>query len=157
MRGKPQPRPCCQRTPGITPACAGKTDYAQALPASSEDHPRVCGENPVANKLHDIFRGSPPRVRGKRTDYVLRIEHRRITPACAGKTVPFVKQRKCKEDHPRVCGENWIIARKVTIRPGSPPRVRGKLFCLTPTSPQIGITPACAGKTWKRRTLYKFH
>ena len=30
----------------------------------------------------------------------------RITPACAGKTVPVVIEKHAPEDHPRVCGEN---------------------------------------------------
>ena len=73
----------------------------------------------------------------------------RITPACAGKTVPFVKQRKCKEDHPRVCGENQTCDDLCTHNQGSPPRVRGK-----PRRTEQGvrhgrITPACAGKTYE--------
>ena len=50
-------------------------------------------------------------------------------------------------DHPRVCGENWIIARRVTTQPGSPPRVRGKLVDLYAEYYGNRITPACAGKT----------
>ena len=33
----------------ITPADAGKTDYAQPAFAAEEDHPRGCGENPRSN------------------------------------------------------------------------------------------------------------
>ena len=93
------------------------------------------------------FGGSPPRVRGKLVDLYNEYYGNRITPACAGKTVPFVKQRKCKEDHPRVCGENvkWYFVTHKTI--GSPPRVRGKLVIAIYTHSYGRITPACAGKT----------
>ena len=30
----------------------------------TEDHPRVCGEQPLQELKHAIFVGSPPRVRG---------------------------------------------------------------------------------------------
>ena len=86
-------------------------------------------------------------MRGKLVDLYNEYYGNRITPACAGKTVPFVKQRKCKEDHPRVCGENvkWYFVTHKTI--GSPPRVRGKLVIAIYTHSYGRITPACAGKT----------
>ena len=49
-----------------------------------------------------------------------------ITPACAGKSA--------------VAAENRLLI------PGSPPRVRGKVFKLPKAVKRAGITPACAGK-----------
>ena len=93
-----------------------------------KDHPRVCGENcGLVGSLEETT-GSPPRVRGKLAWMQSGQVFRRITPACAGKTVPFVKQRKCKEDHPRVCGENLVSEPILNLTQGSPPRVRGKHF-----------------------------
>ena len=71
----------------ITPACAGKTQLCRLCPAPFSDHPRVCGENARKERMALYCVGSPPRVRGKRcADCPLR-RPRRITPACAGKTL----------------------------------------------------------------------
>ena len=84
-------------------------------------------------------------------------ENVRITPACAGKTgIQSYGLIKC-QDHPRVCGENYFFLPFTKQHKGSPPRVRGKLDLRMLFRYYDRITPACAGKTWKRRTLYKFH
>ena len=72
-----------------------------------KDHPRVCGEN--AMRPEKIFRdlGSPPRVRGKPPISPAPAPGRRITPACAGKTVLPGAENAVEEDHPRVCRENY--------------------------------------------------
>ena len=36
---------------GITPACAGKTPRISQAACSSQDHPRVCGENRHADTM----------------------------------------------------------------------------------------------------------
>ena len=112
---------------GITPACAGKRVVTVTFPGSPSDHPRVCGEKrrPTAPRTRRL--GSPPRVRGKDVLYVSTGKHKRITPACAGKSTPK-----------RLCPQPAI---------GSPPRVRGKGH---PSGQHTGlyrITPACAGKS----------
>ena len=71
--------------------------------------------------------GSPPRVRGKPRGSGSSFPRIRITPACAGKTNSFIAALKACQDHPRVCGENLCIYQYSRGRPGSPPRVRGKL------------------------------
>ena len=65
VRGKPRSRLCCLRTPGITPACAGKTWFYACIRALRWDHPRVCGENCLGITSRRVRQGSPPRVRGK--------------------------------------------------------------------------------------------
>ena len=52
-----------------------------------------------------------------------------------------------KEDHPRVCGENLETASQKADKLGSPPRVRGKPEATRSDLAELGITPACAGKT----------
>ena len=54
-----------QRCYGITPACAGKSCTYRICYCSNWDHPRVCGEKAVFQRLHLVMLGSPPRVRGK--------------------------------------------------------------------------------------------
>ena len=46
-----------------------------------------------------------------------------------------------------MCGEKFIIETALSIRLGSPPRVRGKAVRLSVRIPFIRITPACAGKS----------
>ena len=92
-------------------------------------------------------RGSPPRVRGKHRDPIKSSGRYRITPACAGKTVKLRDIGHAVEDHPRVCGENGESTSESDRLPGSPPRVRGKLFAPPETLRRFRITPACAGKT----------
>ncbi len=49
---------------GITPACAGNSYPLAIRRQALKDHPRVCGEQNLANARHMITSGSPPRVRG---------------------------------------------------------------------------------------------
>ena len=112
---------------GITPACAGKT---------------YCWLVPVGSRL-----GSPPRVREKLIVLITEKKPVGITPACAGKT-------NFKDiflfngwDHPRVCGKNLLTRRTRNSCPGSPPRVREKHPEIDENTGNVGITPACAGKT----------
>ena len=52
--------------------------------------PRVCGENTRRRAIAWKFWGSPPRMRGKQNGFCGSGTGRGITPACAGKTRPFV-------------------------------------------------------------------
>ena len=110
----------------ITPACAGKTRSVTSVLPSSSDHPRVCGENCSFAFLTSVYFGSPPRVRGKPRSAPVKIQPRRITPACAGKTTGLSEKALSVSDHPRVCGENYKRYGAKVATDGSPPRVRGK-------------------------------
>ena len=91
-----------------------------------------------------------------------------ITPACAGKSFFCLVHIDGKQDHPRVCGEKYTLARArvyvLGITPacagksakstgtgrrctGSPPRVRGKGNLNKRPLEKKRITPACAGKS----------
>ena len=74
-----------------------------------------------------------------------------ITPACAGKTCCGLCPSLWYGDHPRVCGENITTPALHAASAGSPPRVRGKLATLACGYQGGGITPACAGKTARKR------
>ena len=132
---------------GITPACAGKT-YPKISPLQRiEDHPRVCGKNVKHHVLALRNLGSPPRVREKLEIAMLLIKFSRITPACAGKTFPYLHHEYSVWDHPRVCGKNFSSTITSIQSSGSPPRVREKRPHEERGSSMLGITPACAGKT----------
>ena len=86
-------------------------------------------------------------MRGKREEAGLNAIARRITPACAGKTLPEPPLEHLCQDHPRVCGENRKGLKHVSKLVGSPPRVRGKRCFRSSICIEERITPACAGKT----------
>ena len=112
--------------------------------------------------------GSPPLARG--IPFVLRQLKIvvRITPACAGNTVPCLDNLIVIGDHPRLRGEYVIKCHSVSCVKGDHPRLRGEYELLTSlTEPPLGspplargillltntdywvvrITPACAGNT----------
>ena len=106
--------------------------------------------------------GSPPRMRGilqhcEKCGYVHRITPahagyvHRITPAHAGNTDKLASTPILAGDHPRACGEYPMRRIRFPWRLGSPPRMRGILFCFTVSLLPCGITPAHAGNTSPRR------
>ena len=126
MRGKAEWNNEAKEFYGITPAYAGKRHTAKLYPARCGDHPRVCGEKTFSFFSSLRVSGSPPRMRGKETT------------SSSSKTI--------LRDHPRVCGEKALRSCKTFRAAGSPPRMRGKAVHHVHGGPEIGITPAYAGK-----------
>ena len=87
VRGKRRRRAAIRVIKRITPACAGKTQSRRLSGRRPRDHPRVCGENAFTPFSTQIRAGSPPRVRGKPMHALAEAAAKRITPACAGKTL----------------------------------------------------------------------
>ena len=147
MRGKPS-TPLDQRADErITPADAGKTVGRKASAGRFPDHPRGCGENRQDDELREKEIGSPPRMRGKRKQYLGQKNEPRITPADAGKTWDIAFYVGKTQDHPRGCGENSCCTCARSRFAGSPPRMRGKHCVSVYVALKAGITPADAGKT----------
>ena len=96
---------------GITPADAGKTCNSVLWNVYDWDHPRGCGENKRCLSPCEKGGGSPPRMRGKLTQIRVDGVSERITPADAGKTGSSLGNDTPTTDHPRGCGENYIILR----------------------------------------------
>ena len=86
MRGKPSREEVTFFFPRITPADAGKTIKDKKGCYSQQDHPRGCGENLYLQTYRQGRKGSPPRMRGKRSVLIMLMSMRGITPADAGKT-----------------------------------------------------------------------
>ena len=149
VRGKVQEELIAQGADRITPACAGKRQRYNGSVVFSEDHPRVCGEKETRTWWGSEMSGSPPRVRGKVLTQSDTYWQMRITPACAGKRVIANPCSPANEDHPRVCGEKTGQQWLGDVASGSPPRVRGKEYNPNPAKRNTGITPACAGKSWR--------
>ena len=96
---------------------------------------------------HRRSRGSPPRMRGKVIPVHSRSSPPRITPAYAGKSCTVCQRSEDCWDHPRVCGEKTASQVVGLIDRGSPPRMRGKGQAGRKVVVELGITPACAGKS----------
>ena len=139
------------RNTRITPACAGKTQTETSLPCLIRDHPRVCGKNSSMANITPFKPGSPPRVREKQRIKVTVSHADRITPACAGKTACSCNRLARSQDHPRMCGKNNSVTGTINFNVGSPPRVREKPEAIICTNFGYGITPASAGKTFRKR------
>ena len=106
MRGKLYVGVTAGNVRGITPADAGKTAHAAVKLEAGMDHPRGCGENSSSGWPSNAVTGSPPRMRGKPTDFICLLRRHRITPADAGKTCQPQHSNRNHRDHPRGCGEN---------------------------------------------------
>ena len=77
----------------------------------------------------------------------LSMYRQRLIPACAGKTWITGLDRDPNWAHPRVCGENGTPQTGQRVPVGSSPRVRGKRSRPGPSLGNLGLIPACAGKT----------
>ena len=147
VRGKPVDEGLHRGRGGLIPACAGKTGPSYGVMGLWAAHPRVCGEN-VGGAVQAVAAvGSSPRVRGKRwgvrpTEFL-----GGLIPACAGKTCRAGPPTGSPAAHPRVCGENDTRAPPPAALIGSSPRVRGKHEAKEIEEGDIGLIPACAGKT----------
>ena len=93
----------------IPPAYAGKSSYLIFSYSTHWDHPRLCGEKLMCRQKTERQIGSPPPMRGK--DLITRDKFRRyrITPAYAGKSLDGNLQDTQALDHPRLCGEKYMM------------------------------------------------
>ena len=85
-------------------------------------------------------------MRGKVRESTESWEQPGITPAYAGKSKSSGCCRRNGGDHPRVCGEKEIMRSVISVTEGSPPRMRGKVYGVSPVVFVNRITPAYAGK-----------
>ena len=146
-RGRLRRHPFTFGRRGITPACAGKTVEHGFDFGLDQDHPRMRGEDLEVNVDFRSTFGSPPHARGRLKVILALAIMRRITPACAGKTLEVISDDVPAPDHPRMRGEDSAATRGGGNAFGSPPHARGRHSLAGRTGIGIGITPACAGKT----------
>ena len=86
----------------------------------------MCGEKGDEKCQLTFSVGSPPRVRGEAFMERNPFLGGWITPACAGRRQEAVCPTCGQPDHPRVCGEKFIMLLLMCAIRGSPPRVRGE-------------------------------
>ena len=137
--------------PRITPACAGNTKHLLKNPLRTKDHPRLRGEYFSLNATPDMILGSPPLARGILSSINSIVSGYGITPACAGNTKIADGNVAATEDHPRLRGGYCLSNHPVRTIQGSPPLARGIRIILNARHNRLGITPACAGNTIKKR------
>ena len=107
----------------------------------------MCGEQKSMLRWALALLGSPPRVRGTGGSGSKRAKGAGITPACAGNSLGSTIVALGNKDHPRVCGEQDMIAALDSQLEGSPPRVRGTGRYSRGGDYFMRITPACAGNS----------
>ena len=135
-----------------TPACAGKTVLRLLLMKPTRKHPRVRGEDIHRVVCYFSYGETPPRARGRRVAPCAIPELIGNTPACAGKTSGSGRTSGSGQKHPRVRGEDIIVTGWPFTSSETPPRARGRRYCLRISFVAMRNTPACAGKTLSNRT-----
>ena len=86
-------------------------------------------------------------MRGKLEAAQLAVTASRIIPAHAGQTSSGWPVPGMAADHPRACGANPPSLIRKRPRPGSSPRMRGKLRRIAERPVAVRIIPAHAGQT----------
>ena len=138
----------------IIPAGAGKSTSRLVPFTNAEDHPRGCGEKPFPCAAVFVFEGSSPRVRGKATGYHHQGIPYGIIPAGAGKSFAPTPWFGTNGDHPRGCGEKFLLFGLMASLRGSSPRVRGKALESRNATCFRRIIPAGAGKSTRKPQCY---
>ena len=142
---------------GIIPACAGSSrdlvDEGRDGPSRYGIIPACAGSSDSEAINYGLTReGSSPRVRGAVAARVVVYRVHGIIPACAGSRPCRTTRTSACRDHPRVCGEQPLCARRAMTDSGSSPRVRGAGVLGPPAARADGIIPACAGSRLEIRS-----
>ena len=159
-RNKDHPRVCGEKKIGLIrwqtargspPRMRGKDVKAEGIVTRVRITPAYAGKSFVLAGRLERPEGSPPRMRGKGLASYFCYFEVGITPAYAGKRVFHRQNGSDSRDHPRVCGEKFPFKVLPDRNSGSPPRMRGKVYCTMPWLLCQGITPAYAGKSHQDR------
>ena len=132
---------------GLIPAHAGKTCVCMSTGLGWSAHPRSRGENVFDGARNTHPCGSSPLTRGKPYYLVQHMQHGRLIPAHAGKTMFRRASSVGTSAHPRSRGENKAVSTLARKHVGSSPLTRGKRPGPTRGEALTGLIPAHAGKT----------
>ena len=119
------------------------------------DHPRLRGEKSPSISHFTLLYGSPPPARGEELPLSRVPEASRITPACAGRRIARGFFNFIWRDHPRLRGEKRFPSRHHCPGRGSPPPARGEDCHSSVWLFNSGITPACAGRSYRNVQCYQ--
>ena len=150
-RGPPEPARATVPSGRIIPACAGSTSTRSSCCRQGKDHPRMRGVHPLYLPICIVELGSSPHARGPPVVFAYLYSRVRIIPACAGSTPAGEKDYGGRQDHPRMRGVHRNENLEPHGRTGSSPHARGPPAVDKMKNPVLGIIPACAGSTARRR------
>ena len=145
---------------GIIPAYAGNRNWYTGGQTNVRDHPRVCGEQDIADWEEIASEGSSPRMRGTASGGSCVLAREGIIPAYAGNSSCPYKEQPAQRDHPRVCGEQNLRIAGIVVNMGSSPRMRGTGEAVNKAQSANGIIPAYAGNSgvdWPCATQSRDH
>ena len=129
-----------------TPAGTGRTARWGRSAKIAGEHPRRYGANPRYLSIVGRVRGTPPCVRGQRSQGTEECDWSRNTPACAGRADGYGRHDRAVGVYPRMCGA-IRFARPTPFRLlGIPPYVRGERPGETEHILSERNTPVCAGR-----------
>ena len=94
---------------GTIPAGAGNSVFLIAADLADGDHPRRCGEQFVFIFVIWLLWGPSPQVRGTVVSAVWRRSWNGTIPAGAGNSAARMTYSPSERDHPRRCGEQWLV------------------------------------------------
>ena len=114
----------------IIPAYAGQTAFGFSTPTTTRDHPRIRGTNYIIIPYPAILPGSSPHTRDKHLGQMWKKLHLGIIPAYAGQTMQKDRFLPVLQDHPRIRGTNYTHNTGTSVRAGSYPHTRDKLFLI---------------------------
>ena len=137
---------------GSSPHARGAPLRTRVRPRPSRDHPRMRGEHDPMEYGWVLSSGSSPHARGAPQDGPNRPADPGIIPACAESTRWRSRASTSTGDHPRMRGEHDSLGIPWTNQKGSSPHARGARAGDGLTYGLLGIIPACAGSTCRRRS-----
>ncbi len=129
----------------FTPACVGTMLPPAHLCFRLAVHPRVRGDDVIADLSGTGPLGSPPRAWGRSQRCADEVIGWRFTPACVGTIAVCRPSCRPPAVHPRVRGDDRARHRLRAILAGSPPRAWGRWPPQAVQSRAHRFTPACVG------------
>ena len=153
VRGAPEMSPLVRTQEGLIPARAGSTSTCQLFDLSGRAHPRPCGEHMSDSASRRAVEGSSPPVRGAPVEDVANAAGHGLIPARAGSTSSGLRCGGPSWAHPRPCGEHSSLFQIDRILEGSSPPVRGAQAVYGFGVGGVGLIPARAGSTSRRREV----
>ena len=136
---------------GLIPAGAGNTASCATACVMVRAHPRRCGEHSYQTLPRMMCQGSSPQVRGTPSGRRRRRRSGGLIPAGAGNTGWSSRPATPRWAHPRRCGEHRGVGRFDRTGRGSSPQVRGTPQVVGLGEGDLGLIPAGAGNTSRRR------
>ncbi len=121
--------------PGNSPACAGTTPPCGARASGPREQPRMRGDHQHPARRDHACHGN--------------------SPACAGTTTSTRGTTFSTREQPRMRGDHTVSSSTGGAAPGTAPHARGPREAAAAEITASGNSPACAGTTDFRTSLYR--